>query len=204
MRKPHLSKKVLLSLGALGAAGAIAGMGTFATFTSTTSATQSVSSGNVEIALGATGTAANRLSVTATNVMPGDTIQRAVNLVSTSSEGLGSVALTTTAPTSSLLNTDATDGLQMVIDQCPVAWTVVGDPLVNPTYTCATPTAALATGPVVRSGAALTGLSVLTAPGTSYLRITLTLPTSADNDFESLTSVIDYSFLATQRAATNR
>lgn len=202
--RTKLSKKVLLSLGALGAAGAIAGMGTFATFTSTTSATQSVSSGNVEIALGATGTAANRLSVTATNVVPGDTIQRTVNLVSTSSEGLGSVALTTTAQTSSLLNTDATNGLQMVIDECPVAWTVVGDPLVNPTYTCATATSALATGSVIRSGVDLTGLSVLTAPGTSFLRITLTLPASADNTFESLTSVINYAFTGTQRAATAR
>lgn len=202
--RTKLSKKVLLSLGALGAAGAIAGMGTFATFTSTTSATQSVSSGSVEIDLGDTGTAANRLSVTATNVVPGDTIQRTVDLVSSSSEGLGSVALTTTAPTSTLLNTDAINGLQMVIDECPVAWTVVGDPLVNPTYTCTTPTSALTTGSVIRSGVALTGLSVLTTPGTSFLRITLTLPESANNDFESLTSVINYAFTGTQRAATDR
>lgn len=204
MRMPTRSKKVLLSLCALGSAGVIAGMGTFATFTSTTSATHSVTSGTVAIALGASG-AANRLSVSATNVVPGDTMQRAVNLISTSSEGMASVALTTTAPTtSSLLNTDATNGLQMVIDECSVPWTEAG---VTPafTYTCTgTTNAALTTRAVIQSGVTVAGLSVLTSPGTSYLRLKLTLPVTADNTFKSLTSVIDYSFTGTQRTATDR
>jgi spore coat-associated protein N len=205
MPAKKLSKKVLLSLGAIGAAGAIAGMGTFATFTSTTSATQSVSSGTVAIALGAPGEA-NRLSVAAANVVPGDTIQRAVDLISTSTEGLGSVALTTTAPvTTSLLDTDATNGLQMVVEECSVPWTETGNVAVNPTYSCAGDTSsALGMGPVIRAGASLADLSVLTAPGTSHLRITLTLPVTAGNTFKTLSSVVDYSFLATQRAATNR
>lgn len=203
MRK-HLSKKILLSLGAVGTAASIAGLGTFATFTSTTSATHAVSSGTVAIALGASG-AANRLSVSATNVVPGDTIQRAVNLISTSTDGVASVALTTTAPTtSSLLNTDATNGLQTLIDECSVAWTESGTSPAY-TYTCSgTTTATLTTGAVIRAGATLSGLSVLTASGTSYLRVKLTLPTSAGNTFQTLSSTIDYSFLATQRAATDR
>jgi spore coat-associated protein N len=206
MRK-HLSKKVLLSLAAVGTAASIAGLGTFATFTSTTSATHSVSSGTVAISLGAPGAVTNRLSVSATNVVPGDTIQRTVDLISsTSTDGLGSVVLTTTAPTtSSLLNTDATLGLQMLIDECSVPWTEAGS---SPafTYTCTggTTNAALTTGAVIRSAATLSGLSVLTAPGTSHLRIKLTLPATADNTFQTLSSVIDYSFLATQRTATNR
>lgn len=205
MRK-HLSKKVLLSLAAVGTAASIAGLGTFATFTSTTSATHSVSSGTVAISLGASGAVTNRLSVSATNVVPGDTIQRTVDLISsTSTDGLGSVVLTTTAPTtSSLLNTDATLGLQMVVDECSVPWTEAGS---SPafTYTCSgTTNAALTTGAVIRSAATLSALSVLTAPGTSHLRIKLTLPATADNTFQTLSSVIDYSFLATQRTATNR
>jgi hypothetical protein len=202
MRK-HLSKKVLLSIGAVGTAASIAGLGTFATFTSTTSATHAVSSGTVAIALGSSG-AANRLSVSATNVVPGDTIQRAVDLISTSTDGLGSVALTTTAPTTtSLLDTDATTGLQMLIDECSVAWTESGS---SPAYTYAcsgTTTATLTTGAVIRS-ATLSGLSILSSSGTSHLRIKLTLPSTAGNTLQTLSSVIDYSFLATQRAATNR
>lgn len=205
MRKRNVSKKVLLSLAALGSAAAIAGLGTFATFTSTTNATNSVSSGTVAIALGEAATTANRLSVVASDVVPGDTIQRSVDLISTSTDGLSSVELTTTAPvTTSLLDTDATDGLQMVVDQCSVAWTE-GGTAAAPTYTCGgTATSALATGPVIQSGADLSGLAILSGPGTSHLRITLTLPTSADNDFQDLTSVVDYSFTATQRAAGSR
>src|SRR5436305_12710526 len=90
------SKKILLSLGALGAAGAIAGLGTYATFTSTTAASQTVTAGKVSIALGAVGPA-NRLTVNATNVVPGDTINRAVDLINTSTDGLKTVSLATTA-----------------------------------------------------------------------------------------------------------
>ncbi len=200
----HLSRKVLLTIAAVGTTASIAGLGTFATFTSTTSATHSVSSGTVAIALGASG-AANRLSVSATNVVPGDTIQRAVDLISTSTDGLGSVTLTTSAPTTtSLLDTDATNGLQMLIDECSVAWTESGSSPAY-TYTCSgTTTANLTTGTVIRSGATLSGLSILTASGTAHLRIKLTLPSTAGNTFQTLSSVIDYSFLGTQRTATNR
>lgn len=202
MPTKKLSKKVLLSLGALGAAGAIAGMGTFATFTSTTSATQSVSSGTVAIALGST-SETNRLSVAATNIVPGDTIERAVDLISTSSEGLASVQLTTTAPvTSSLLNTDATNGLQMVIEECSVAWTESN--AVNPTYSCVgDTTTALAAGPVIQGPASLDA-GVLDGPGTSHLMIKLTLPGTAGNTFQTLSSVVNYKFDATQRVAGNR
>ena len=109
------TRKVLLSLGALGLAGALAGMGTFATFTATTSASQTLSSGTVVIALGATGAATNRLTLSATGLVPGDTVQRSFDLSNTGSQGLASVTLSTVASPSSLLDTDATQGLQMVV-----------------------------------------------------------------------------------------
>ena len=74
-------RKLLVSLAIVAAAASIAGLGTFATFTSSTSASQSVSSGTVTIALGATGAATNRLTVGASNIAPGDTIQRSVDLI---------------------------------------------------------------------------------------------------------------------------
>ena len=73
------SVKVLASLAVVAAAASLAGLGTFATFTSSTTATQTVSSGSVTIALGAVG-AANRLTVNATSLAPGDTMQRAFQL----------------------------------------------------------------------------------------------------------------------------
>lgn len=125
-------RKVLLSLGALGVAGALAGMGTFATFTATTSASNTLASGTVVIALGNTGASTNRLTVNASGLVPGDTVQRSFDLSNTGSQDLASVALTSTASPSTLLDTDATNGLQMVIDRCSVAWTEAGS---NPAFT---------------------------------------------------------------------
>jgi spore coat-associated protein N len=197
-------RKLLLSAAALGAAAAVAGIGTYATFTSSTSASQSVSSGTVTIALGATGAATNRLTVGASNVAPGDTIQRSVDLINQGSIDLASVTLTTSATTSSLLNTDTTNGLQMALDRCSTAWTEGG---VAPayTYTCSgTTSAVLASTPVVGSNLALSNLSALTHGNTDHLRVTLTLPSGAGNTLQNQSSVIQYTFTGTQRAGANQ
>lgn len=205
MAKNHGSrtKKVLLSIAALGCAAGIAGLGTFATFTSTTSASQQVSSGTVTIALGATGAATNRLTVNASGIVPGDTMQRSFDLANSGSQDLASVTLTTTASPSSLLDTDATNGLQMVVDKCSVAWTESGS---SPafTYSCSgTTSTVLATRAVIGSSIALSNLGVTTAGATDRLRLTLTLPSTAGNTFQGLTSTVSYSFTGTQRAATS-
>jgi spore coat-associated protein N len=176
------ARKLLASVAVLGAAASIAGLGTFATFTSSTSASHTVSSGTVTIALGATGASTNRLTVGATAIAPGDTIQRSVDLINSGSLDLASVTLTTTATTSSLLDTDATNGLQMVIDKCSVAWTESGPPF---TYTCG-------------------GTNSLTSGTTDHLRVTLTLPSGAGNTLQNQSSTISYAFTGTQRAATSK
>ena len=195
-------RKVLLSLAALGVAGALAGMGTFATFTATTSASQAVSSGTVVIALGNTGASTNRLTVNASGLVPGDTISRSFDLSNTGSQDLASIALTTTASPSSLLDTDGTNGLQMVIDRCSAAWTESGS---SPafSYTCSgSTTTIITTRAVIQSSLSMAGLSALTAAGSDHLRVTLTLPSSAGNTFQGLSSTLTYSFLGTQRAGT--
>jgi spore coat-associated protein N len=213
MSKSTRSKKVLLSLGVLGAAGAIAGLGTFATFTSTTSASQTVKAGQVAIALGESG-AANRLSVEATDVVAGDTIQRVVDLVSTSSDPLSSVKLVTTPTVSSVLNTDTQTGLTMYIRSCSVPWSE-GGASSAPTYTCTGAQSA-----VLGSAAAQQAIITTTAGGvtlnnlnatssgsaTDHLLITVTLP--ATNTSANLatppSSTIQYEFTGTQRNATSR
>jgi predicted ribosomally synthesized peptide with SipW-like signal peptide len=197
-------RKVLLSLGALGVAGALAGMGTFATFTATTSASQTLGSGTVIIALPTAGTATNRLTIGATGLVPGDTVQRAVDLTNTGSQGLASITLSTAASPSTLLDTDATNGLQMVVDRCSVAWSESG---ASPafTYTCGgTTTTPLTTRPVTQSGFTLLGLSALTAGSTDHLRVTLTLPSVAIDTLQGKSSTITYTFNATQRAGTSQ
>jgi predicted ribosomally synthesized peptide with SipW-like signal peptide len=196
------TRKLLASLAVLGAAASIAGLGTFATFTSSTSASHTVSSGTVTIALGATGASTNRLNIGATAIAPGDTIQRSVDLINQGSLDLASVTLTTSATTSSLLDTDVTNGLQMVIDKCSVAWTEAGPPY---TYTCSgSNSSVLASRAVIGSSLTLSGLSSLTAGATDHLRVTLTLPSGAGNTLQNQTSTISYAFNGTQRTATNK
>jgi len=198
-----LTKKLVLSIAVIGAAASIAGLGTFATFTSSTSASQSVTSGTVTIALGATGASTNRLTVNATGIVPGDTMQRSFDLANSGNQNLASVTLTTTATTTSLLDSDATNGLQMVIDRCSVAWTESGS---SPafTYSCSGATSSVvASRAVIGSGIAMSNLTSTTAGNTDHLRLTLTFPSSAGNTFQGLSSTIQYAFTGTQRTATN-
>jgi hypothetical protein len=137
--------------------------------------------------------------VGATNIAPGDTIQRAVTLSNTGTLDLAAVSLTTSATTSSLLNTDTTTGLQMAIDRCSVAWTESAVPY---TYTCGgTTTSVRTTGPVIGTNLALSNLA-LTAAATNNLRVTMTLPSAAGNALQGQSSVIAYTFTGTQRTAT--
>ena len=196
--------KVLGSFAVLGAAASIAGLGTFASFTSSTSASQTISSGTVSITLGATG-AANRLTIGASNVVPGDTIQRAVDLINngtSTADTLSSIVLTTTPSPSSLLDTDATNGLQMVIDKCSNTWTEAGTAPAY-TYTCSgTTSSVVASRAVVGANIALSNLTTLANTTTDHLRVTLTLPSAAGNTFQGLTSAISYNFVGTQRLAS--
>jgi spore coat-associated protein N len=192
------SRRVLATLGVLGAIGALATVGTYSLFTdSVTAGPQTVTSGTLDVALG-TGQP-NRLTVGATNVAPGDTIQRAVDITNAGNVDFASLSLTTNATTTSLLDTDTTNGLQMVVDKCSVAWTEAGTAPAY-TYTCSgTATPVVATRPVVGASLPLGALASLTSGGTDRLRVTLTLPTTADNTFQGLSSTIQYTFNATQR-----
>ena len=199
-----LIAKVALSLGAVGGAASIAGLGTFATFTaSATGGPQQINSGSVSLTLGATGASTNRLNINASGVAAGDTIQRSVELINNGGN-LSAITLTTSASPSSVLDTDATNGLQMVIDKCSVAWTEAGTSPAY-TYTCSgTTTTVLASRAVIGANLSLSNISATTGGVTDHLRVTLTLPSSADNTFQNKTSTISYVFTGTQLAATNR
>lgn len=196
------TSKFLLPLGAFALGALLTGTGALATWTATTSATNTLSAGTVLIALGNTGASTNRLTVSASGLVPGDTVQRSFNLSNTGSQDLASVALTTTASPSSLLDTDSTSGLQMVIDRCSVPWTESGS---SPafSYSCSGSTTTIVSSrPVIQSALTMSGLDALTAGATDYLRLTLTFPPSAGASFQGLSSTLNYSFLGTQRAGT--
>jgi predicted ribosomally synthesized peptide with SipW-like signal peptide len=198
------ARKLLVSLVALGVATSVAGLGSWAAFTSSTSASHTVATGTVTASLGAAGTADNRLTIGASDLAAGDSIQRAVTLSNTGSIDWASAALTTTATVSSLLDTDATNGLKLVVESCSAPWTEVGTSAPF-TYTCDAPavqSTLVASRAVIGSAMDLGSVASLAAAGTDYLRVTLTLPASADNTFQGASSTIDFAFDATQRTAT--
>ena len=192
--------KVLASVVLVGGAASVAGLGTFGAFTSTTAATEQVSTGKVVLTSAA---GVQGLSVAATNMVPGDTAERSITLTrSSDTEAFGSVKLTTAGTTGNLLTSDATNGLQLKVDQCSVAWTKAADSSLTcsgTTTNVLTPRAVIGTN--VDLAAATTTLNGATAA--SNLRVSVSLPASADNAFQGLSNTINFTFDATQRAAKN-
>jgi spore coat-associated protein N len=190
------ARKLLLSIAVLGSAASIAGLGTFATFTSSTSASHTIASGTLSLTV-----PVSRLGTGASAIAAGDTMQRAIDLSYSGTISLGSATLTTSATSSSLLDTDATNGLQIAIDKCSQAWTESGPPY---TYTCGGATSSvLASRALIGSAIALSNLT-LTAGSTDHLRVTVTLPSSADNTLQNKSSTVDYTFTGVQRAGANQ
>lgn len=192
--------KVFASVALVGTAASVAGLGTFGAFTSTTTANQTVSTGKVE--LSATG-GAQGFSAAVTNMVPGDTIQRSVVLTrSTDTESFGSVKLTTAGTASNLLTTDATNGLQLTVEACPVAWVKAAN---TNDLNCSGQVDTVVTKRAVLAGTG-SDLAYVTnalngAGKTANLKVTLTLPAEAGNTFQGLSNTINFTFDATQRAA---
>jgi spore coat-associated protein N len=190
------ARKLLLSIAALGAAASIAGLGTFATFTSSTNASHTIASGTLSLTA-----PFSRLGTGASPIAPGDTMQRAIDLSYSGTISFASATLTTNATSSSLLDTDGTNGLQMAIDKCSAAWTESGPPY---TYTCSgSISTVLASRALIGSNIALSNLT-LTSGATDHLRVTLTFPSGADNSFQNKSSTVSYTFTGNQRAGTDQ
>lgn len=201
MRTPRSSTgmKLAVSGGLLALVTAGVGGAAFASFTASTNAEATTATGTVSFADISTDGTGQRLSVGAKDIAPGDSLQRAVTITNTGSvDMLDTVTLTSNAKTSSLLDTDTTDGLQIAIDKCSEAWKESSAPY---TYTCSgTTTSVLASTPVIGASMALKNIDA-TAGTENNLRATLTLPSTAGNTFQGLSSTIDFTFNGQQRTA---
>jgi len=193
--------KVLASVALVGTAASVAGLGTFGAFTDTTAADQSVATGKLDIG---TNTSTQSVGVAATNMIPGDNIQRSFTLnrsSDTDAGNIGGVTLTTAGATSNLLT--GASGLKLKIEECSVAWTK--SPTTNDLNCTGTgvpaATVVLPEGAVVQSLQSLPAVATsLNSNAVSYLKVTMTLPSAADNTFQGLSNTINFKFDATQRA----
>ncbi|MDK3258206.1 TasA family protein [Blastococcus capsensis] len=185
------ARKIVGSLGVIGAAAAVAGMGTFGTFTdSTTPVTATIASGTVDIDL--TGPAVD-VAVDATGFVPGDSVTGIVVLANKGTAPLGSVTLSSSAAGDTILTTDVTNGLQMALKSCSVAWSA--------DKTCAAGETVLSTGPVTGTRTLVDPAS-LAVGGTDHLAFTISLPTTADNAFQGRSTSLSLVFTGTQRTGT--
>jgi hypothetical protein len=194
------ARRIVASVGVLGAAAAVAGLGTFGSFTdSTTPIATEVATGTVSIDVTQRGAT---IPLTTSGFLAGDSMSRAVDLVNDGSSPLARVSLASAATASTILTTDATNGLQLAVRSCPVAWTQSG-PASAPAYTCGGAPSTLYSGRAVMDGA-LPGVASLAAGGIDHLLLTVSLPTSAGNGFQGQSSTLGLTFTGVQRDGAAR
>ena len=194
-RRRLLVRRFALSAALLGLAGSLLVFDrAHAGFTARSSVgTASFSTGIVDLSVAAPGPG-NRLTVDASRVVPGDRMERVVDLTNDGTFALSGVTLTTTAPVSSALDTDSSHGLQLTVDRCSVPWTEAGT-APGYVYACSgTTSTVLTTQPVITTGTALTGLSSATAGNTDHLRVVLTFPAAAGDSMQGLSSRLAFTF----------
>lgn len=159
-----------------------------------TNSANHVSRGRITVSLAAPDTAAG-VSLDSPGLVSGETAATVVDLVNTSSRR-STVALTTIATSSSLLDQDPVNGLQLAIDRCSAPWEPVPG-ATRPGYRCPGRTVSvLVRRPVLVSNLALSNLDAGDQGGKQHLCLSLTLPESAGNEFQGLSSTIQYRFTA--------
>jgi hypothetical protein len=195
--KISTTTKVVGSLAIAGTAAAVAGLGTFGTFTdSTAPLNTTVATGTVDINL-AVPSGGVAIPVTTNGFVPGDSLSRTVDLSNNGTSALSGITLQSSATAGSILTTDATNGLQLAVKSCSVAWTQGGTPSA-PTYTCSGTQSSLAGGPAVSTNL-LNGLASMNAGGVDHLVFSVSLPASADNTFQGKSASLSLTFTGTQR-----
>jgi len=191
-------QRLVLATSSLMLAVSLTGVGVYASFTATATATHTASTAQLTLSLGTTGSVTNRMTVNASGLVPGDIYYRSADLINSGNRTLSAITLATTASPSSLLDTDTTNGLQMVWQRCSVAWTESGSSP-NFTYSCSgTTTSVLASRAVIGSAIALSNLTATATSTTDHLLLTMTFPSTAGNTFENLTSTLTFTFTGAQ------
>jgi hypothetical protein len=187
------------AIAAVGAAAAVAGLGTFGGFTDSTAPVGTkVDTGVVSVDVSEAGS--GTVPFTGGLMLAGDTRTHLIDLVNSGNTALGSVALTSWASRSSVLDSDLRNGLQLTVKSCSVAWVASGS-----APACSGVQRSFYAGPIVVADKALTGAASLSAGATDHLLLTASLPASASGDaFEGATSSLNFMFTGTQRGGGAR
>ncbi len=190
--------KVVASLGVVGATVAIAGLGTFGSFTDSTAPVESdVQTGTLSINLSPAATYAT-VPFSTGRFMPGDRTARAFDIVNDGDVAWDSLTFTSWATSSSLLDRDTVNGLQLTVESCSTAWGVDGS-----TYVCGGTVREFYSGPIVLDQPLAGAASV--APGeVDHLLATVDFPSTAGEELQNQVSQLAFRFTAVQRDGAAR
>jgi hypothetical protein len=190
--------KVVASLGVVGATVAIAGLGTFGSFTdSTTPVESNVETGTISINLSPAAMYAS-VPVTTGGFLPGDRSSTPFDLVNDGDVAWDSVTFTSWATTSSVLDSDPVNGLQLTVRSCSTAWTVVGSG-----YSCGGAVRDFYSGPIIMDQA-LAGAASLEPGQVDHLLATIDFPSTAGDAHKNKVSQLAFGFTAVQRDGAAR
>lgn len=189
--------KIVGTIAVVGSAAAVAGLGTFGGFTdSTTPADATAETGVLAIDVSLPG--GGSVPYTSVGMLPGDSGSIPLDLRNGGDVDLGSLVFDSRATTSSLLDTDAEDGLQLKLETCASPWTRSGY-----TYSCSGGATELYEGPIV-ANQALAGASSIEAGATDRLLATVSFPDSGNNALQDQESTFEFVFTGTQRDGAAR
>lgn len=202
------AKVALVAAAALGGT-ALVSSSVFASLTATASNTSggSVTSGTLKLTQAASSVAGitGGFVTAISNVAPGDTVNRYITLTNGGTLDGNVLTLATTATPSNALTTDGTNGLQVTVKECTVAWTSGG-------VCSGTTTTALAATSLLALGTAKTlTMSSLAASAVNYLQFSLALPAGSEvtnngtlpaGTVQGLTTAVTWNFLETLRTNT--
>ncbi|MBC7463152.1 MAG: hypothetical protein H7227_02710 [Actinobacteria bacterium] len=202
------AKVAIVAAAALGGT-ALVSSGVFAALTATASNTSggSVETGTLKLTQVASSVAGitGGFTTAIPNMAPGDTVNRYINVTNSGTLDAATMTLAIAASPSTTLTTDGTNGLQVTVRQCSVAWTNAG-------VCSGTTSAALASTSGLALGTAKTlTISSLAAAAVSYLQISLNLPSGNEvtnngtlpvGTVQGVTSAITWTFTETLRTNT--
>lgn len=191
------ARKIVGTVAVVGAAAAAAGLGTFGSFTDSTAADAAVATGVLSIDVSAAGSSAP-VPYTSANLLPGDSGSMLMDLRNGGDVSLSSLVLGSRATTSSALDTDRVNGLQLKVESCGTPWAGSAG-----SYTCAAGDIDLYSGPIVVNQALPTARS-LAAGATDHLLVTVSFPGGAGNQLKNNSSTLEFVFTGTQRDGGNR
>ena len=187
---------------------ALVGSSVFASLSATAtniSGTQSISTATLKLVQVAAGNGLTAGFTTAVSgVAPGDTINRFIDLSNTGTMAGSAMNLKVADTNATVLTTDPSNGLQVLVKECPTAYAAV-------TGTCSAgeTTAVAQTSANTLLGVQTVTLSTLAPSTTVHLKFIITLPTGSEviangvipgTSVTGLTSLLTWTFNEAQRA----